>query len=216
TAVTTTGATGNVTASGISTFSPWVLGLFASPLPIKLLDFTAMYNNDENIVNLNWSTASEKNNKSFTIERSVDGITYTEIATVPGAGNSTETLNYSSIDPKPVIGIDYYRLKQTDFDGNFTYSDVVPVTISASQSVTVFPNPVKSNLSVNYLSKSAGAIVLKVEDLGTGRELNTYSFNAEEGNNTFSINAGNYAAGLYMLQVTGADGSTYNDKFIKE
>jgi len=93
---------------------------------------------------------------------------------------------------------------------------VVPVTISASQSVTVFPNPVKSNLSVNYASKSAGAIVLKVEDLGTGRELNTYSFNAEEGNNTFSIDASNYAAGLYMLQITGADGSTYNDKFIKE
>ncbi|HSY77415.1 MAG TPA: T9SS type A sorting domain-containing protein, partial [Bacteroidia bacterium] len=216
TAVTTTGSTGNVTASGISTFSPWVLGLFASPLPIKLLDFTAVYNSDQNIVNLNWITESEKNNKSFTVERSIDGVTYAEIATVAGAGNSTETLNYSSIDLKPVTGIDYYRLKQSDFDGNNTYSDVVPVTISASQSVTVFPNPVKSNLSVNYASKSAGAIVLKVEDLGTGRELNTYSFNAEEGNNTFSIDASNYAAGLYMLQITGADGSTYNDKFIKE
>jgi hypothetical protein len=216
TAVTSTGATGNVTASGISTFSPWVLGLFASPLPIKLVDFTAVYNNDENIVNLNWITASEKNNKSFTVERSIDGVTYTEIATVAGAGSSSETLNYASIDTKPVIGIDYYRLKQTDFDGNFTYSDVVPVTITAAQSTSVFPNPVRTSLGVNYNSSLAGVVVLKVLELSTGRQLNTYSFNAAKGNNTFSIDARDYADGLYMIQITCTDGSTYNDKFIKE
>jgi len=214
-AVTANGSTGSVKATGISIFSPWVLGLFAAPLPITLLSFDAVYSPDQNIVNLSWATASEINNKFFTVERSIDGINYTDIVNVNGAGNSTQILYYKAIDPNPVTGIDYYRLKQTDFDGNYTYSDVVPVTITAKQSLVVYPNPVRSNLVINYTATSTGPLFLKVIEAGSGRIIGTFTYNAIEGNNTFTVNADNYANGVYILQSTAADGSTNNSKFVK-
>ena len=107
-------------SSAFTYFSPYILVGKISPLPIELLSFEAICNN--NSVNLLWSTASEKNNDYFTIERSSDGITFQTVLTVKGAGNSNQVINYSAIDEKPIDGIAYYRLKQTDYDGKFEYS----------------------------------------------------------------------------------------------
>src|SRR6185437_13532998 len=87
-------------------------------LPIDLLNFSCQPSTKG--LELTWSTASETNNKIFTIERSKDGVTFQPIATVPGAGNSTTTHNYTYTDESPFNGINYYRLSQTDFDGQTT------------------------------------------------------------------------------------------------
>jgi hypothetical protein len=95
-------------------------------LPIELISFEAKMN-DNKQVDIFWATASEQNNDFFTIERSTDGLNWEIVTTVAGAGNSINRIDYHAYDARPVSGISYYRLKQTDFDGAFEYSYIVSV-----------------------------------------------------------------------------------------
>ncbi|MFT4663764.1 MAG: hypothetical protein ACI9XB_000705 [Gammaproteobacteria bacterium] len=112
-----------------------------SPLPIELLSFTALVKNEH--VELNWVTASEINNDYFDIERSVDGINFTSISTINGAGNSTQNLFYSMVDLAPLNGMSYYRLKQTDYDGATSYSSLEVVEFIKINNIIfdIYPNP---------------------------------------------------------------------------
>ena len=94
-------------------------------LPIELLYFKGSVYNTDNI--LHWSTASESNNDYFTIEKTKDGIGWEIIDREPGAGNSSNQLYYSSVDENVESIINYYRLKQTDYDGRFKYSDIISI-----------------------------------------------------------------------------------------
>ena len=125
----TTG-TGTVTMNGISTFSPWVLVAGGTPLPIELISFNADCHN--NTVLLSWATASEINNAYFTIQRSMDGITFSDLVFINGKGNSNTLSNYSYLDKNPLNGLTYYRLKQTDFNGDFTTSSLVASTCGSN------------------------------------------------------------------------------------
>ncbi|GAB4422804.1 MAG: hypothetical protein OHK0039_39060 [Bacteroidia bacterium] len=106
--------------------------------PVELTEFQAIPDGDQ--VLLKWTTATESNNSFFTVERSKDGLAFQEALRVPGAGNSQQAITYRDIDREPFAGISYYRLRQTDFDGTFTYSHVVEVYIDGAV-VNVFPNP---------------------------------------------------------------------------
>ncbi len=116
---------------------PAILG---APLPVSLLSFTAKAN-DRSTVDISWTTVSEINNSHFLVQRSLNSLTYSDIITVEGAGNSNELLNYYTIDESPVTGINYYRLCQVDFDGTRTYYAPVAVRIGESANVLVYPNP---------------------------------------------------------------------------
>ena len=116
-------------------------------------------------MNLNWSTASETNNDFFTIERSINGKDFKQVATLPGAGNSNTQLDYSTFDPKPYNSISYYRLKQTDFNGDFSYSDIFSVKFEDNKpnNIRLFPHPNDGqlfNISLNSARKES--IQLKV------------------------------------------------------
>lgn len=102
-------------------------------LPIELLSFTGACENDKAV--LRWSTATETNNDYFTVERSVDSDDWEAIGTVPGAGNSQQVLNYVFNDPYPSLSLQYYRIKQTDLNGAFTYSPVVAAEACADRTV---------------------------------------------------------------------------------
>ena len=138
---------GSVTSNAVSSFSPFTFGSGGAannPLPVELLSFEANYNGTA--VDLTWSTATEINNNYFTICRSTDGINYIEIANIPSKalnGNSTSTLNYRFEDTDVTTGTYYYRLKQTDFDGSLTYSQVEDITIHGSDEFefNISPNP---------------------------------------------------------------------------
>ncbi|MFK7924349.1 MAG: T9SS type A sorting domain-containing protein [Bacteroidia bacterium] len=109
--------------------------------PIALLSFEAIPENDN--VLLQWITESELNNDFFTIERSQDANTFRELLQVPGSGTTQSRHSYESIDQKPLGGYSYYRLKATDFDGSFSYSQIVAVNMSKPSSwrLLVYPNP---------------------------------------------------------------------------
>jgi len=123
-------------------------------LPVELVSFEAK--REGKYGNLEWQTISEYNNAFFSVERSSQGIEWGEIAKVDSKGNSTSTTKYNFIDKTPLEGKNYYRLRQEDIDGSFTYSDVRMLTFNEN-SLEVYPNPAKSwfviktNLPLNQI-----------------------------------------------------------------
>ncbi len=114
-----------------------------APLPVQLVSFDAAQEKEE--VKLNWATASEINSNYFEIERSTNNTNWSVIKTVKAAGNSALPLSYFCYDEQPVSGTSYYRLKETDFDGKSTYSEVRQITFLKTGEISVFPNPNKGN-----------------------------------------------------------------------
>ncbi|MBI2270525.1 MAG: T9SS type A sorting domain-containing protein [Bacteroidetes bacterium] len=186
-------------------------------LPIELLNFNAIGQTDK--VRIYWRTASETNNNFFTIEKSLNGTDWKMIGTVKGAGNSTRIINYESFDHEPVIGIQYYRLKQTDFDGKFKYSKSVAVDFKDAFSFSLYPNPVQPNSSV-YLNLNMGAddeqpIIVVVYD-SMGREVLSKVTNIDKnssGQLTAIDPSNTLSPGVYIISAT-SDNSIYKQKLI--
>jgi len=131
----------------IGAYQPWVLTSVSHPLPIELLYFTAKLK--EGKVDVNWATASEINNEIFYVERSKDGQVFEDIGSRPGAGNSTMNIYYSMVDPQPYAGLSYYRLRQKDYDGKVSYSDMVSILNRDKGSAWyVFPNPATDKIKI--------------------------------------------------------------------
>ncbi len=168
---TGTSATGTIISSGVVTsFSPFTLAstTSANPLPVELIEFVAIPL--ENTVGLKWSTLSELNNDFFAIERSVDGLEFKEIAIVSGAGTTTARQDYTYEDTRPLLGVSYYRLRQTDFDGEIAFSNIARVDMDSPNYLVVHPNPISQSAiaTTNFkgdfiLLNSLGQIVLQVE-----------------------------------------------------
>ena len=133
---------------------------YSSPLPVELLGFTAT--KSENSVVMNWSTATEIDNDYFEIERSSDGNKFETVGTVKGAGNSVVTNFYSFVDLQPMPGVNYYRLKQVDFNGNKMYSPMVAVEFNSTNTnmVTLFPNPAANQVFLTGNFKTESHIII--------------------------------------------------------
>ena len=133
--------------------------------PIELLSFNAILNADR--VDVSWETTTETNNDHFTIERSKDGSNFEKVVDVKGAENSTSLIKYMDIDNAPYIGVSYYRLYQTDFNGQRSYSGIVPVAYNPNgdPSISLFPNPVNTetpaSVSLNQLNGQEILVVLR-------------------------------------------------------
>jgi hypothetical protein len=110
-----------------------------APLPIKLVLFSAVKEN--NGVKIAWQTLEETNNDYYAVERSIDGINYETILTVSGNRNSTSIINYIQYDNEPLAGISYYRLKQVDLDGTYTYSSIAVINFENTSDWNIYPNP---------------------------------------------------------------------------
>ncbi len=117
-----------------------------APLPIKLLSFYAKPVGT--YFQLNWSTATEVNNDYFTLEHSKNGTTFEQVAQIKGAGNSSMIINYTTNDFNSYLGNSFYRLRQTDFDGNYTYSDIILAKGGRDFTFNVFPNPFQQKVNI--------------------------------------------------------------------
>lgn len=121
-----------------------------SALPITLLTFESQCSLEYTVIN--WSTAAEINNNFFTILRSVDGIKWTSVKEFIGAGNSSTLINYSFNYVELGNESSYYRLKQTDFDGNFSYSKSIfqKKCFQSNSKINIYPNPANKTLNLNF------------------------------------------------------------------
>jgi hypothetical protein len=139
-------------AVSVSTCVAYCEPLYYTPyayLPVELLSFTGEVQADQ--VKLNWTTTNEINNAYFTAEHSNNGTNFTSISTIGGAGNSTQTLNYTTMHYNPTSGKSYYRLKQTDYDGKISYSEQIALTFKTSENVisSIYPNPFSNTTTVS-------------------------------------------------------------------
>jgi hypothetical protein len=127
---------------------------YDNPLPIELLNFNASRIN-KNSVNLSWTTASETNNDFFTIERTLDGNNWEERGRFDGTKNSRSRINYSFNDTNSYDITNYYRLKQTDYDGRFRYSQIVaaPSARGYGSNLNIYPNPSNGVFTIQFSEK---------------------------------------------------------------
>jgi hypothetical protein len=116
-------------------------------LPIQLVDFV-VNKSENNRVAISWETISEINSDYFTLEKSHDGASWVQLATLKGAGNSTTNQYYRTEDYNPFEGINYYRLWQTDFDGNRNFSGIESINLAGNQEFLVAPNPANNSCSI--------------------------------------------------------------------
>lgn len=176
----------------------------AAVVPVELLYFTGEAQEED--VLLEWETASEINNSHFEVERSTNGLEFIQIGIVEGSGTTIEQQYYDFLDENPVIGKNYYRLRQVDFDGNFEYTNVVVVEFHKEGVATndiqinAFPNPTINVLNIKTenldiegyrIFNSIGQLVMEEQSL-----------NSE---NLHQINVKTLASGTYFIQLNGSD-----------
>ncbi len=193
-----------------------IRGSGGQALPITLLSFDAVPH--DKVVQTGWQTAQEINNDHFTVERSADGITYSAIGTVRGAGNSNSLRTYTFMDENPLQGISYYRLGQTDIDGKTTLSSIVAVDMNSSplpgsSGFTLYPNPAQDKVSINLINTSHGAIINIYNTMG--EVVYTKACTATDaGSQLITIPAGEkLSSGVYTVSVDDDDGET-NEKLV--
>lgn len=139
----------NAPASFYTVSSEFAATNLCAVLPVELVNLTANYNDNDEVV-INWQTATEINNDFFTIERSINGEDWEIVTILSGAGNSSALLSYSDFDNEPHNGTSYYRLKQTDFDGQFEYSKILTVNNDGFENVSIeiYPNPAHNQITI--------------------------------------------------------------------
>ena len=168
-------------------------------LPIKLISFSGecLLNN---AVSLHWSTAAEINNNYFTIEKSTDANNWEVLAKVPGAGNSNSLLNYSVTDEEINNVLHYYRLKQTDFNGDYTYSEIIAVKSCFENNfdIIVAGNPVVNTMNLIVNSTNKGGALFFVKDV-LGRNLITKEVDINNGENSIYVNVNYLRNGIYFI-----------------
>ncbi len=194
----------NLTFSGVTTPSPFFF-------PIELLAFTAAPKGKT--VQLDWRTATELNNAFFHIERSANGRDFSEIGKVAGAGTSHTPLDYAFTDQLPQTGWNYYRLRQVDFDGQFSYSPVQAVQMGKDGTVRLqlFPNPANNALNLKTDRLIEPADRLEIYDY-TGRQVMSCSASDAV---SAPMDISQLPAGTYVVRLRMAEGTT-NAAFVKQ
>lgn len=170
----------------------------SGPLPIELVSFTGTP--ATGMVELHWTTATEINNDYYTVEKSSDALEFTELGTLK-ANNTISTSQYQLNDTKPFIGTNYYRLKQTDFDGSFTYSNIIAINFNEHIKFSVFPNPKlqHESLIISFDNDYVADVNFNVYDI-TGKCVFTKMINVIN-QREVKIENMNLSAGIYSVRL---------------
>ena len=152
-------------------------------------------------------TESELNNERFEIERSIDPQDgFTSIGVVNGAGNSSTRLTYLFEDTAPMLGVNYYRLRQVDFDGSFSYSKIIAIDVQGLKNAQVFfPNPTLDVVNYQFNTTQEEALKITIIDV-LGKTLAERVYQTNLGVNTTRINLRPYPAGTYLIKVQNSTG----------
>jgi hypothetical protein len=183
--------------SGFSSFSLFGFGgTGGSALPITLVNWDGGMVDD--VAVLEWTVASQVNNDFYTIEKSIDCENWEEVATIPGAGNSNMLMDYKICDEKPYVGVSYYRLTQTDYDGKFETFRPISIIYDKPIKLSINPNPVGEELNL-YLGETLRGMTAITIVNTRGQKIYNKSFLGEY--NMINLQVGKYKRGYYLLEV---------------
>ncbi len=196
--------------------SPCNFSLTIAPcvLPVELNTFIA--NTTTYSIELNWTTSSEANNNFFTVEKSLDGSSFSQLIKIKGTGNSQSIKNYKTVDQHPTNGINYYRLKQTDFNGNYKYFSIIKVFYEGyGQTVvksSIKPNPATESITVDFYTENpTTATIVLTNYMGT--LVLTQTIETIKGTNSVELSLKEMPIGVYFLSISGL--TTEDNKVLK-
>lgn len=213
--------TGSASSPIVNRIGVTVLGQFGitsngtNPLPVQLIRFDVKESKGQAIIT--WSTASELNNDYFIVQKSTDGQDFTDLKKVDGAGTSSSTHNYSVTDMQPVKGINYYRIRQVDMNGQIEIIGPKSILIGGKTvpgnitHLTASPNPFQNNLSVQFESATEGSTPMKIFN-AAGKEIYSGSLDVTNGNNNIYLPlADKMRPGSYIIRIgDGSDAAKIN------
>ena len=186
---------------------------FINPLPVELISFDGAATSQG--IALNWATASEKNNDRFEVQRSQDGRNFETVGTVKGNGSASNRNDYSFLDKAAKNGLNYYRLRQVDFNGEFEFSKVLAIDtkMGAANSVTLYPNPATDGNFNVRMTPTKEATNIQIMDISGKVLMNKSVNNVSE----LSINgkALGMKAGMYLISVKTGNNVTVEKLIVR-
>jgi hypothetical protein len=191
-------------------FYEYAIGKIAdgTTLPVDLINYQAICSNNHTVT-INWSTAAETNNNFFTVLKSTDAENWTVLGTVPGAGNSNELRTYGLTDDNYYSNIAYYRLKQTDFNGNSKSFNILSAECNSDGilSLSLYPNPVNGilNIKTNMEADNYNLKIMNQE----GQLCYTYNFTGNA-----SLDVSTLKPALYYVIITDQSSGEQNKQKI--
>ena len=190
-----------VVRTGMSGFSDFGTGQATLFLPIQLSSFTGIVTPGGN--SLSWETESELNNDFFTLERSPDISQFMSIEVIKGAGTSSSHHSYHSLDRHPYEGMNFYRLKQTDFNGKFTYSHIVALENHAPLTtvISISPNPSHDETEIELSAPEDADLTVEINDI-TGNPVNVMTEEIHPGLNKIIVSLSGNPPGVYMIELS--------------
>ncbi len=216
--------TGAYTAPNFTATLPTTGGVFFTvgsingtntPLPVELLYFNALSQSNNSVL-CKWATSTETNNDYFTVERSKDGVSFEEVGNVDGSGNSNSKKEYLLTDYKAHFGITYYRLKQTDFNHTYTYSNIVTVDLKPMKKILAHPNPVLSGSEIDVLVYGYKDQLIKLTFYdATGKLIENLTVEIEEDEYEIAVDfVKQLQSGAYFINIEDQKGGKVSQKVI--
>ena len=194
----------------------WEVPYHDWPLPVEFMNFEGEVLNERQ-VQLEWATSLEINNDYFILEKQQGPMgNFEPITTIPGAGTTDEPTFYTYIDQSPMSEVNYYRLKQVDIDGLFSYSGIVEIQFDGvpANSVTIFPNPTADVAKVKLHSLEQGTFSFQLVDQAGKRLKLGHILNIETVSEV-QLDISEFPAGIYYLQMMAPSGKIESLKVVK-
>lgn len=198
-------AVSNAVVPSANFFSAWTLVSNDVPLPVELISFLGELN-DKDQVQLSWVTISEENNDHFVVEKSYDGIDFQPVVFIKGMGTTSEMTSYAALDDEVANGQSYYRLKQVDFDGQYSYSQVILIEKLADEVLLAYPNPFSDQLFVTTNQNSLVPIQIRVFNA-----LGELSQEHQMESNQATLNTATLPQGMYIVIISTEDRAVYKE-----
>jgi hypothetical protein len=208
TAANTVGPT--VTIPNTKLYQWWSLVDKAHPLPVSWLDVSAEC--IQGNMTIKWSTATEQNSDYFTLEKSLDGTNFTTVATMKAAGNSNTAKNYSAVDYDAYSGTSFYRVKETDFNGDFSYSSIITVSGCNRDNIVIYSTEGGASININALED--GQYNIEMYDL-LGKKIVNEVKNVYAGSNHIKFAPDNVASAIYVVKVYNSSNIISKKVFIR-
>jgi len=181
-------------------------------IPVELVSFTASASNNQIV--LNWTTASELNNRGFEIQQSLDNETFTILGFVPGFGSTSETKSYSFTVSNAPVGLRYYRLKQVDFDGSYEYSPLVEIEGPVPNDFVLHqnhPNPFNPSTSITFSLPVDSDVKLSLYNMLGQKIVDIASAQFQAGTHKVDFIAEGLSSGtyIYVIRAAGSNGADF-------
>lgn len=204
----------SVTRSGFTSFSPFAVSMLDA-LPVKWISLNGRNENQNNYIY--WTVSDQINNEYFEVQASADGADFLPIGRVNGAINANGILEYYFIHENVKTPQMYYRIKQVDMDGRFTYSPVLRIASGniAADAMKLSPNPVIDRTSLLVTSATAEDIELRILNFA-GQPVYTKNMFLQKGFNSVTIDLSSQPAGMYVLELGNKNGQKQVIKFLKQ